>query len=46
MTVDIVYELLKLILTFVVLGIVLVGVPTLFVVVFKVATDMDDRLTH
>lgn len=43
---DIVYEILKLILTFVVLGLVIVGVPTLFIVVFKVATDMDDRLTH
>jgi hypothetical protein len=44
--VDILYEILKIIMTFVVLGIVLVGVPTLFIVVFKVATDMDDRLTH
>jgi hypothetical protein len=43
---DIFYEILKLILTFVVLGLVVVGVPTLFIVVFKVATDMDDRLTH
>ena len=43
---DILYEILKIVLTFVVLGIVLVGVPTLFIVVFKVATDMDDRLTH
>ena len=43
---DIVYAILQIIFTFAVLALVVVGIPTLFVVVFKVATDIDDRLTH